>query len=119
MSYKKSFSLYERKHLKQFRQNINTAKNLADLHNNFSKTIYYLVSDALENEEVDDDIVRFNPESNNYFDFKDSFSSTHQDLLNFSDLENIIFRFAHATYDKYVRMKKFNDKTTSKVKRVV
>jgi len=117
MGFQKSFSYFEKKQLHKFRNDLNNAKDIVELSNVFALNVYDLLSEAVDFK-IEDNDVTFAPSEKKFFKCSSNLLENQhfEALTECSDIENIIHRFAVATYDRYVKIQKNNSKTNKKIR---
>lgn len=116
MSTMYSYSSIERDILPEFKMKLSKSEDGNDVKNLFSQTIYNMLKKVFEdNKALNVNDVKFEPELEHYFSITNPDIMSHE-VYEKSDLKNIIMRFANTSYDRYVHLKKHNEKTNLKIR---
>ncbi len=119
MTRRVSFTSTERELIPEFREKINTAEGVIDLENFFSHTVLKLLHKALSGGlPLTPEDIQFVPESEAGYKISTRLQQDelYKELLENSDLELIIRKFASATAKRYTRFRKHPGKTPSNIR---
>lgn len=119
MTRRMSFTSAERELIPEFREKINHAEGVIDLENFFSYTVLKLLNKAMNGGlPLMPDDIQFAPESAAGFKISTRLKEDklYQELMENSDLEQIIRKFASAAAKRYVHFRKHQEKAPSNIR---
>jgi len=119
MTRRVSFTSTEKELIPEFRQKLNNAEGVIDLENFFSQTIIKLLHKTMNGGlPLMPDDIQFAPETRTGYRISTRLQKDklYRDLLENSDLEQIIRKFALATVKRYAHFRKHPEKTPSNIR---
>ncbi|NOZ12971.1 MAG: hypothetical protein GXO69_04895 [Acidobacteria bacterium] len=119
MTRQMSFTSTEKELIPEFREKINHAEGVIDLQNFFSQTVIKLLHKALSGGlPLTEDDIRFDPDSDSGYKLSPRLQNDRlfREIMENSDLEQIIRKFASTTAKHYARFRKHTGKTPSNIR---
>mgnify|MGYP001461243535 CR=1 FL=1 len=117
-----SFAMLEKKIIHEMRNTINNAEDIIDLEKQFSKIVRQVISEVIEMQHIpveilDDDVI-FDPEVELYYRISKKLKGNagFTELMDTSDLKNIIARFAASVHRKYLHLTRHREKARFKIR---
>lgn len=119
MTRRVSFTSTEKELIPEFRQKLNNAEGVIDLENFFSHTVIKLLHKTMNGGlPLMPDDIQFAPETEAGYRISTRLQKDklYRELLENSDLEQIIRKFAVATAKRYAHFRKHPEKTPSNIR---